>query len=231
METHKLKTWPEYFDLILSREKTFELRKNDRNFQVGDRLDLMEWNPETKEYTGRHIRVFINHILSENPFINLGENVILSINHNEEIEAQPSGWVSEQLTADEQYVLDIAIQLLTSCKDGEVMIQRTISTDTIDHVADMIERIGINSLSQSLQPKEQPISEVTEDEWISVKDRLPEEHESVLIAMDRKDDPVYVGWLSEDKKWFEEDGPDGIAQTKDITHWKSLPPTPEKDQD
>lgn len=79
MEIHILKTWPKYFDLIMSGKKTFELRKNDRNFKVGDRLDLMEYDPEVENYTGNHIHVFITHILSENSFVDLGNYVILSI--------------------------------------------------------------------------------------------------------------------------------------------------------
>ena len=69
-----------------------------------------------------------------------------------------------QLTADEQYVLDIAVQLLTSCKDGEVMIQRNISPNTIDGVANMIEKIGI----QAHHP--QPISEERICEWTNDED-------------------------------------------------------------
>ena len=55
---HNLKTWPEYFKLMIEGKKTFELRKNDRDFQVGDRLDLLEYNPDTQEYTGKHTHVF-----------------------------------------------------------------------------------------------------------------------------------------------------------------------------
>ena len=29
---HELKTWIEYFELVMSGEKPFELRKNDRDF-------------------------------------------------------------------------------------------------------------------------------------------------------------------------------------------------------
>ena len=34
--THHLKTWPTYYDAVERGEKTFEGRRNDRNFQSGD---------------------------------------------------------------------------------------------------------------------------------------------------------------------------------------------------
>ncbi len=49
------KTWPEYFEKVLSGEKKFELRLADWQCQPGDVLVLREWDPETKEYTGRQI--------------------------------------------------------------------------------------------------------------------------------------------------------------------------------
>lgn len=49
---HELKTWPEPFKSLQEGVKTFEIRVNDRNFQVGDTLLLHEWNPVTKSYTG-----------------------------------------------------------------------------------------------------------------------------------------------------------------------------------
>lgn len=51
----KKKTWPEYFEKILSGSKTFELRTTDFDIQEDDTLILQEWNPETKDYTGREI--------------------------------------------------------------------------------------------------------------------------------------------------------------------------------
>lgn len=45
MKTHKLKTWPTYFQAVRSGKKTFEIRKNDRNYQVNDVLVLEEWKP------------------------------------------------------------------------------------------------------------------------------------------------------------------------------------------
>jgi hypothetical protein len=77
---HELKVWPEYFEEIFCNRKKFEVRKNDRNFQVGDLLYLREYDPFTNEYTGRWNQRQITYILdNNNSFIELGENVILSI--------------------------------------------------------------------------------------------------------------------------------------------------------
>ncbi|MCX7610250.1 MAG: DUF3850 domain-containing protein [Ignavibacterium sp.] len=40
MAVHKLKIYPEFFKEVCSGKKTFEIRKNDRGFQVGDILLL-----------------------------------------------------------------------------------------------------------------------------------------------------------------------------------------------
>lgn len=50
---HELKCWPEYFQAVLDGVKMFEIRKNDRDFKVGDWLHLQEWCPKTQAYTGR----------------------------------------------------------------------------------------------------------------------------------------------------------------------------------
>lgn len=42
---HELKTWPEFFDAVERGDKTFEVRLDDRGFQVGDELVLMRWQP------------------------------------------------------------------------------------------------------------------------------------------------------------------------------------------
>lgn len=48
---HILKCWPEYFQAVKSGAKTFEIRKNDRDYQVGDWLDLHEYDPKTNSCT------------------------------------------------------------------------------------------------------------------------------------------------------------------------------------
>jgi hypothetical protein len=62
---HELKTWPQFFEAILDGRKNFEFRRNDRDFRVGDLLDLKEWDPATKAYTGRACEVRITYILSD----------------------------------------------------------------------------------------------------------------------------------------------------------------------
>jgi ASC-1-like (ASCH) protein len=52
---HELKTWPEYFEAVASGEKTFEIRKNDREFKVEDVLLLKEFDPNAGSYSGRAI--------------------------------------------------------------------------------------------------------------------------------------------------------------------------------
>jgi uncharacterized protein DUF3850 len=61
---HTLKTWPEYFGSVLSEAKTFELRRNDREFKVGDTLILEEYGPNIRGYSGRKIEAVITYVLS-----------------------------------------------------------------------------------------------------------------------------------------------------------------------
>ena len=68
MKEHDLKCWPEPFKALVADLKTFEWRKNDRDYQVGDVLHLREWDPGTKEYTGRDIRMAVTYIMHKGDF-------------------------------------------------------------------------------------------------------------------------------------------------------------------
>lgn len=50
---HKLKTRPVFFAAIADGSKTFEIRKNDRGFKVGDALVLQCYDPDSKTYNGQ----------------------------------------------------------------------------------------------------------------------------------------------------------------------------------
>lgn len=65
---HELKTWVPYYRAIVEGKKKFEVRLNDRNFQVGDKLKLREYDNTTGEYTGRAITVDVSYILNGGSF-------------------------------------------------------------------------------------------------------------------------------------------------------------------
>ena len=59
MKIHKIKIHLPYFSVVGAGTKRYELRKNDRDYHVGDKLVLCEFNPDTKEYSGREIEADI----------------------------------------------------------------------------------------------------------------------------------------------------------------------------
>ena len=72
-QLHELKIYPHYFNAILDRNKKFEIRKNDRNFQKGDNILLREW--DNIKYSGRTVFAEITYILDDN-FIGLTEGYV-----------------------------------------------------------------------------------------------------------------------------------------------------------
>lgn len=62
---HDLKILPQYFSEVISLNKSFELRKDDRDYQVGDWIKLKEW--KDGNYTGRETCYRINYILRNCP--------------------------------------------------------------------------------------------------------------------------------------------------------------------
>lgn len=75
-KTHDLKILPEHFWPVVNGEKQAELRKNDRNFQVGDKVILYEWDGE---YTGEATERKIIHVADIGLY--LPGYVLLSLNY------------------------------------------------------------------------------------------------------------------------------------------------------
>lgn len=67
-------------------------------------------------------------------------------------------------------------------------------------------------------------------EWISVKERLPEENQRVIlhIPMVAEGGNVRTGWLEPIKMWFT-DSRDRLFY-KQVTHWMPLPEPPKEDE-
>jgi hypothetical protein len=82
MKIHQLKTLPQHFRDVRRRVKTAEVRKNDRDFVVGDILDLREYRPEFKGVeaylSGSYVLARITHILPLEEFISETDYVVLS---------------------------------------------------------------------------------------------------------------------------------------------------------
>ena len=71
MTVHKLKLLPEYFDAVANGIKTFEIRKYDRDYKVGDTLHLCEFDPEKEKpwpYEKRTCVVAVTYILTHEDF-------------------------------------------------------------------------------------------------------------------------------------------------------------------
>jgi hypothetical protein len=60
---HTLKILPEYFKEVLSGNKTFELRKDDRDYKVEDLLRLKEWDGSS--FTGNNVVTEVTYILKD----------------------------------------------------------------------------------------------------------------------------------------------------------------------
>jgi ParB family chromosome partitioning protein len=62
-KVHQIRLASMYFDDVCSGKKSFELRKNDRHYKVGDILEMMEF--ADGKNTGRSVRVLVTYLLED----------------------------------------------------------------------------------------------------------------------------------------------------------------------
>ena len=65
------KILPKDFEAVIRGEKTFEIRKDEDDIQVGDAIILKEWDGE--KYTGRETGRNISYVLRNVPEYGLSE--------------------------------------------------------------------------------------------------------------------------------------------------------------
>lgn len=67
MKIIEVKTHPKYLTAAISGEKTFTIRKNDRDYEVGQIIRKMGYTPD-KGYTGEYADFKIIYILTHDDF-------------------------------------------------------------------------------------------------------------------------------------------------------------------
>ena len=94
MKKIEKKILPEYYAAVRRGEKTFELRKDEDDVQVGDILDLREWDGE--KYTGLHVLREVTYVLRDCPEYGLMDGYCV-------IGIQPRFWLNREcwVTMDE----------------------------------------------------------------------------------------------------------------------------------
>lgn len=100
---HQLKIESKYFQKIVEGEKTYEVRKNDRDFHKGDYLGLNEITDHVcnedgeRLETGNFLLVKVLDVLSDDRFVK-PEHVIMSIRPCaiKEMEWDYAPWYSEE---------------------------------------------------------------------------------------------------------------------------------------
>ena len=110
MKIHELKLQQPFFDDVYYNRKKFEVRKNDRNYKVGDRLKLIEFPSENPRYVLKDIEYILEggQYGIEKDYVVLGlkeipnSNLILDLK-NMEINAKLLGGVSEKRKSMENY--------------------------------------------------------------------------------------------------------------------------------
>ncbi len=67
-QLHELEIWASCFEAVEAGAKPFDVRLNDRNFQVGDALLLREYDPAAAAYSGRIALRWASYVLPGGTF-------------------------------------------------------------------------------------------------------------------------------------------------------------------
>jgi len=89
---HNLKVHPQFWEALISGKKAFDLRRNDRKFQICDTVLLKRYDPVGVGYTGEECEKQITYVLfpEDCPGLQPGY-VILGFRGYQE--GKPCGWM------------------------------------------------------------------------------------------------------------------------------------------
>lgn len=87
MKMHTVKCETEWLDAVIAGDKTFELRYDDRGYEVGDYLALEEWDPQTQEYKGQIVIVKVIYAFKDERWLQpntiaMSIETLVSLNKN-----------------------------------------------------------------------------------------------------------------------------------------------------
>lgn len=181
-KTHHLKIYPEHFSAVLTGVKRAELRKNDRDYKVGDILHLMETPKGSCSPTGEFVNAVVTHIADVGEW--LPGYVLLSI-EREPLYAAPQ----PVAVPDEIRLLQTEIIIWKDRWEGLRELFREIANELGCDVKD----------NDAIIEKIRAMKSVT---WIPCSERMPRANQNVYLAntdyADMKD-RVFIGWLESDK--------------------------------
>lgn len=145
MTIHELKTWPEPFESVLAGAKRHEVRKFDRDYQVGDTLYLREWLPGAQGgYTGREIRCRVTCVTKPGTWGLPDDIGVMSI-ETTQIIAKPSSEI-ESLTGPLR-VNNVSGAIVLSAHHPKMDGSHVKATFSVHHarvlVADLIRAINV----------------------------------------------------------------------------------------
>ncbi|HGK4390036.1 TPA: DUF3850 domain-containing protein [Klebsiella pneumoniae] len=213
--THDIKIYPEFFSAVCTGVKRAELRKNDRDYRVGDTLHLMETPRGSCHQTGEFINVTITHIAD------IGEwmpgYVLLSVELQErrKVDSEP---VENHIGC--KNALDAIVSFIKSKSNPTVKCYEELSEQLFkdnchgihSHVIEYILKLGeeLEDL-RAEQAEMQPAPVVpTFEEWCKrteqkpqgwVRDAMKEAYDGAAVAMlQAGNSPVIPdGWTCNDK--------------------------------
>lgn len=224
MRRHELKILPKWYEDVESSKKNFEIRRNDRDFKVGDTLVLQEYKEGS--YTGRQITRKIQYIYQGNGDYGLSEGYCIL-----GLEQEPI--CIAKVEFDEDKLQEIVkeqvarIEITTERESSGDLISRQAAIMAMNelHVTDRdvyemelskcFDNDRANGKLLSL-PLVQPTSG-----WIPVSERLPEKNIWVLVTVEQSGNRYQE--IMRRNKYIEAWTDDIDNYTDEITAWMPLP--------